>query len=186
MLLTLNHERGLAKQEYRCAGCSRPIGLIYGPYKVCGFTGGYYCPDCHFDDEAIIPARVFLNGDFSKRKVCRQVRDWIRETETDAVLDALQFNRHVYSFQRDFAALLTVRSQLQHLSVYLLTCRTAEDGQEFRKRIYGREHLYQQQHTYAMADLPLVQSGQLLQQLAKLAAFSKQHVADCSFCAMKG
>lgn len=187
LLLTLNQESNLVKQNYQCAGCSSPIGLIYGPARVCNFTGGLYCPDCHNDtDEVIIPARVFLNGDWSKRKVCRAVHQFFREIEVDPSLDAIQFDRNIYSFQREFSALLTVRSQLQHLSAFLLTCRTADVGEEFRKRIYGKEYLYNHQHTYSLADLPLIQSGQLLQQLTKLFQFGKQHVAACNLCLMKG
>lgn len=186
MLLTLNHERSLVKQNYQCAGCYCPIGLIYGPARVCNFTGGSYCSDCHFDDEAIIPARVFLNGDWSKRKVCRAVRTFLKDIEHDPTLDATQFDRNIYSFQHDFAALLTARTQLQHISAFLLTCRTTDAGEEFRKRTYGKEHLYTQQHTYCVADLPFIQSGQLHQQLTKLFQYSKQHVACCHFCTMKG
>ena len=34
MLATINNEKGLLKQNYRCLDCSRPIGCIYGPAKV--------------------------------------------------------------------------------------------------------------------------------------------------------
>ena len=186
LLQTLNHERGLVGQDYRCAGCSRPIGLIYGPAKLCGFTGGLYCPDCHVDEEAIVPARAFLNGDFSKRRVCRAVRSWMTQFDSEPMLDAILFNRHIYSFLPTFASLLTVRSQLHHLSAFLLSCRIPEAGEELTKALYGREHLYRQLHSYSMADLRLVQSGQLLQQLSKLVASGKQHVADCSLCSLKG
>ena len=185
-LLTLNQESSLAQQDFRCAGCACPIGLIYGPTRVCSFTGGLYCYECHLDDEFIIPARVFINGDWSKRKVCRPVYTWLNEIESQPLLDAIRFNRHIYTYQRDFSALLTVRTQLQHLSAFLLSCRTADTSDEFRKRIYGKEYLFEQQHTYALGDLPLVQSGQLHQQLTKLASFGKQHVAGCNLCSLKG
>ena len=182
----MNHECSLVKQNYRCAGCSSPIGLIYGPARLCSFTGGLYCPDCHNDDEAIIPARVFLNGDWSKRKICRAVRQYFRDIETDPTLDAIQFDRNIYSYQKEFAILLTVRTQLQHLSAFLLTCRATDAAEEFRRRTYGKDHFYQHQHLYSLADLPLIQSGHLHQLLTKLFQFSKQHVAGCSFCTMKG
>jgi hypothetical protein len=188
MLLTLNQECSLVKQNYRCAGCSSPIGLIYGPARVCNFSGGLYCSDCHTDaDEVIIPARVFLNGDYSKRKVCRAVRQFFQDIEVDPALDAIQFDRNIYSYQREFAALLDVRTQLQHLSAFLLTCRTPENaGEEFRKRTYGKEYLYIQQHVYSLVDLPLIQSGQLHQQLTKLFQYGKLHVSGCGLCSMKG
>lgn len=185
-MLSVNRERGLVQQDYRCAGCSRPIGLIYGPAKVCGFTGGSYCPDCHADEESLIPARVFLNGDFTRRRVCKAVRSWMCQVESEPMLDAIQFSRRVYSCLPAFAELLTARSQLQHLSAFLLSCRIPEAGEELTKRLYGREHLFRQLHTYSLADLVLVKSGQLHQQLTKLVASGKQHVADCSLCTLKG
>lgn len=186
LLLTLNNERGLVQQNYQCAGCGRPIGIIYGPAKVCGLTGGYYCPDCHGDDEAYIPIRVLINGDWSKRKVSRAVHQFLRDIEHDPVLDIVQFGcRAVYSIHPGFAALLTVRTRLVHLSAYLLSCRTGI-GAEFVKLIWPRLHLYQQQHTYSLTDLPLVQSGQLRQQLLRLVQFGKDHVAECEFCTLKG
>lgn len=116
-MLTLNQESSLAKQDYRCAGCGCPIGLIYGPARVCGFTGGLYCYECHLDDESIIPARVFLNGDWSKRKICRSVYTWLKEVELEPLLDAVRFNRHIYTIQRDFSNLLTLRTQATLVSL---------------------------------------------------------------------
>jgi len=75
MLPAVILERGLVKQDYRRAGCYHPIGLIYAPFQVCGFTGGYYCSDdCHSKVGSIIPVRVLLEG----KKNSSQIRSWFR------------------------------------------------------------------------------------------------------------
>lgn len=37
--------------------------------RQCDYTGQYYCSHCHWNDLAIIPARVVHNWDFEPRKV---------------------------------------------------------------------------------------------------------------------
>jgi len=36
-------ELGLDRQNYECAGCSRAIGSLFGPAKLCAYTKLYYC-----------------------------------------------------------------------------------------------------------------------------------------------
>ena len=44
---TISSEKGLPSQNFRCFDCQAPIGIIYGPPRVCAFTGRYYCTKCH-------------------------------------------------------------------------------------------------------------------------------------------
>lgn len=37
--------------------------------RQCDYTGQYYCSHCHWNDLAVIPARVVHNWDFEPRKV---------------------------------------------------------------------------------------------------------------------
>lgn len=115
----------------------------------------------------IIPARVFLNGDFTKRKVCRAVQQFFDSIQLEPLIDAVEYNRNIYSIEPHFSDLLAMRSQLIHLSAYLLTCRT-NVKEEFSRRMLCKEHFYREEHTYAVVDLPAVQSGQLYQQLLQV------------------
>ena len=36
-------EEGLDVQNYECAECTRAIGTIFGPAKICSYTKLYYC-----------------------------------------------------------------------------------------------------------------------------------------------
>lgn len=39
--------------------------------RICDYSGLYYCPTCHWNNTAIIPARVIHNWDFVPKKVGR-------------------------------------------------------------------------------------------------------------------
>lgn len=41
--------------------------------RICDYTGLYYCPTCHWNDSAPIPARILHNWDFTPSKVCRGI-----------------------------------------------------------------------------------------------------------------
>lgn len=45
------------------------VGGIPNEARQCDYTGQYYCSSCHWNDTAIIPARVIHNWEFEPRKV---------------------------------------------------------------------------------------------------------------------
>lgn len=96
--LSICPEIGLDRQDYRCAECRAPISLsenvlstclvplervlstedLTGVYAIggvpsearqCDYVGQYYCSTCHWNDTAVIPARVIHNWEFEPRKV---------------------------------------------------------------------------------------------------------------------
>lgn len=44
-------------------------GGVPNEARQCDYTGQYYCSHCHWNDLAVIPARVVHNWDFEPRKV---------------------------------------------------------------------------------------------------------------------
>ena len=62
-------EKGLTIQYFRCSSCNQALNQNSTEVRLCDYTGLYYCPDCHHNDLAIIPARVLHNWDFSLRRV---------------------------------------------------------------------------------------------------------------------
>uniref|UniRef100_A0A452TY08 Differentially expressed in FDCP 8 homolog n=1 Tax=Ursus maritimus TaxID=29073 RepID=A0A452TY08_URSMA len=73
--LNICPETGLDSQDYRCAECRAPISLRGVPSEArqCDYTGQYYCSHCHWNDLAVIPARIVHNWDF---EVQRLGGDW--------------------------------------------------------------------------------------------------------------
>lgn len=51
--------------------CQDPLstGGVPSEARQCDYTGQYYCSLCHWNDLAVIPARVVHNWDFEPRKV---------------------------------------------------------------------------------------------------------------------
>ena len=62
-------EEGLDAQNYECADCSKAIGTLFGPAKVCSYTKLYYCDDCHSDDFSVIPSKIVYSWNFQTFKV---------------------------------------------------------------------------------------------------------------------
>ncbi|XP_067905354.1 differentially expressed in FDCP 8 homolog isoform X2 [Heterodontus francisci] len=72
--LNICPEVGLDRQDYRCGECRQPISLrgVPSEARMCDYTGRYYCSSCHWNDAAVIPARVIHNWDFETHKKLRQ------------------------------------------------------------------------------------------------------------------
>uniref|UniRef100_A0A3B4GIZ3 Differentially expressed in FDCP 8 homolog n=1 Tax=Pundamilia nyererei TaxID=303518 RepID=A0A3B4GIZ3_9CICH len=75
--LSICPEIGLDRQDYRCAECRAQISLRGVPSEArqCDYTGQYYCSTCHWNDTAVIPARVIHNWEFESRKVTSTTAD---------------------------------------------------------------------------------------------------------------
>ena len=41
---------------------------VYGKARVCTYNAGYYCYECHENDEYYIPSRIIHNWDFRKHQ----------------------------------------------------------------------------------------------------------------------
>ena len=68
-ILEVCPEKGLTDQLFRCASCNIAFNSTTVIARQCDYSGQYYCPACHHNDLAVIPARVVHNWDFSPRKV---------------------------------------------------------------------------------------------------------------------
>ena len=56
-------------------------GGVPSEARQCDYTGQYYCSTCHWNDTAIIPARVIHNWEFEPRKVYSMVTQiWLEIT----------------------------------------------------------------------------------------------------------
>ena len=72
--------------------------LVFGEAKLCKFDGHYYCYECHLDEERLIPARILLNWDFRKHKVCVRSSEYLDSIETIPVLNVEETNKALYHY----------------------------------------------------------------------------------------
>eukprot|EP00117_Sycon_ciliatum_P040711 scpid30216/ scgid29869/ Pleckstrin homology domain-containing family M member 3 len=186
LILKISNEHGLESQTYQCHSCTRPIGVLFGPAKVCSYDGRYYCAECHLDEEELIPARLVHNWDFHKYKVCKDNLEVLHVMEEQPIIDLASTNPSLYTHISELQEAKLLRSQLKACYTYVSTCKDPKILEEFQKRL-PREHLVQcNEHIYSVQDLIQVQSGVLVPSLKKLLAFASKHIHECEVCRMKG
>lgn len=151
-LSRLANEKSLPEQDYKCALCFRPIGMIYGKCRLCHVDGSLYCTECHIEDEAIIPAQIIYNWSFRKLSVSRHNKKRLQTIETEAIFDLLLLSPLLYSVIPEMADVLDLRTQLFFLHAYLFTCQEGV-ALKMRKMVWPREHLFEHIHLYSINDL---------------------------------
>ncbi|XP_054280417.1 pleckstrin homology domain-containing family M member 1 [Macrosteles quadrilineatus] len=182
-------EMGLDSQNYKCTTCSHYIGINFGPAKVCGLSGKYFCSDCFSDhlteENCIIPARVIYNWDFRPYTVSQKAAKFLKQIEIYPLFDLSLINPKIYGAVPEMARLKELRVRLRFLSAYLLTCRE-NPIQTLQKQIWPREYLYEKDHLYSLWDLIQVSTGQLESLLQGCIESSRTHVMSCSHCSLRG
>lgn len=151
-LSRLANEKSLPEQDYKCALCFRPIGMIYGKCRLCHVDGSLYCTECHIEDEAVIPAQIIYNWSFRKCSVSRHNKKRLQTIETEPIFDILLLSPLLYSVIPEMADVLDLRTQLFFLHAYLFTCQEGV-ALKMRKMVWPREHLFEHIHLYSVNDL---------------------------------
>lgn len=152
ILSSLPQERGLDEQDYKCNACSRPVGLIYGKYNLCHIDGHLYCPECHCDEESIIPAQIMYNWNFKKFSVAKRNKRLLQSIESEPIFDIKLLSPLLYSVIPEMEEALDLRTQLFFLHAYLFTCQESI-AIKMRKLVSPREHLFEHIHLYSINDL---------------------------------
>lgn len=179
----LAREKGLDLQNYSCMECGQLIGLSFAKANVCCFSGDYFCCNCMWSEEYLIPARVIHNWDLKRYPVCIKAAKYLSECST--LLDLKILNPRIYSAVDSMAQLQSLRVQLNLLRAYLFTCREPII-ESFQKKVAPKDYLYEHVHQYSVSDLPDIPNGTLAQQLQKVVEFAKNHVMSCWLCSQKG
>lgn len=157
-LSKLAQEYGLDEQDYKCNACSRPIGMIYGKFNVCRIDGHLYCPECHCDEESIIPAQIIFNWNFKKFPVAKHNKRLMLSIESEPIFDIKMLSPFLYSVIPEMEEILDLRTQLFFLHAYLFTCRE-NIAMKMRKMVWPREHLFEHIHLYSINDILQVSTG---------------------------
>nr|CAD7597424.1 unnamed protein product [Timema genevievae] len=66
--------------------------------RLCDYDGYYFCPNCHWNSTAVIPARVIHNWDFEERKVCRASRQVLHLMIKLPVIKLERLNPRLFGF----------------------------------------------------------------------------------------
>ncbi|CAG2245530.1 PLEKHM1 [Mytilus edulis] len=158
---------------------------VYGKPRVCTFDAGYYCFECHENDEYYIPAMLIHNWDFRKHPVAKCNYKFLQDAEDQTKIDISKVNPKLYEHVKEMEDLRVLRTQLYYLKTYLFTCKQSI-ADEFRQTLWPREYMYENIHLYSLSDFLQVPSGTLLTSLRKVIKFAIKHVYDCRLCSQKG
>ncbi|XP_041918109.1 differentially expressed in FDCP 8 homolog isoform X2 [Alosa sapidissima] len=159
--LNICPEIGLDKQDYRCAECRTPVSLRGVPSEArqCDYTGQYYCSNCHWNDTAIIPARVIHNWEFDPRKVCRSSMRYLALMISRPVLKLKEVNPLLFNFVEELVEI----------------------------RLHDRQHFVENDDMYSLHDLIDISTGRLSCSLTEIhTTFAKHIKLDCERCQAKG
>ncbi|XP_056333838.1 differentially expressed in FDCP 8 homolog isoform X2 [Danio aesculapii] len=159
--LNICPEIGLDKQDYRCSECRTPISLrgIPNEARQCDYTGQYYCSSCHWNDTAIVPARVIHNWEFEPRKVCRSSMRYLALMMPRPVLRLKEINPLLFNFVEDLVEI----------------------------RLQDRQHFVENDDMYSLQDLIDTSNGHLSCSLTEIhTTFAKHIKLDCEKCQAKG
>jgi hypothetical protein len=89
---------GTVEQDWRCVDCTKAIGAIFGPGKVCSFTRRYYCADCHQDDLCVIPGRLLYSWDGRPQPCARSSQRFLQAVRPRPLFHLRSFNSSLVKF----------------------------------------------------------------------------------------
>uniref|UniRef100_A0A7M4EL38 Differentially expressed in FDCP 8 homolog n=1 Tax=Crocodylus porosus TaxID=8502 RepID=A0A7M4EL38_CROPO len=162
--LSICPETGLDSQDYRCAECRAPISLRGVPSEArqCDYTGLYYCSSCHWNDLAVIPARVIHNWDFEPRKVSRCSMRYLALMLSRPVLKLREINPLLFNYVEELVEIRKLRQDILLMKPYFITCKEAMEAR------------------LLLQDLVDVQAGRLGCSLTEIHTLFAKHIKlDC-------
>jgi hypothetical protein len=181
-------EEGLDMQNYECAECTRAIGTIFGPAKICMYTKRYFCEECHHDETVLIPAKIMYNWDFRSFRVCHKAKLFLSAVIIEPIIDVKSFNGELFNFAPNLNEVFDLRKQLRYMNAYLATCADGKSQAQttFKKMIWPRLYLFEEIDMYSIRDLEEIYSGKLISQLQSAVKFARGHILGCILCSGKG
>ncbi|XP_046665070.1 differentially expressed in FDCP 8 homolog [Homalodisca vitripennis] len=182
-------EVGLAAQNYECGECKLRIcfnkNSWSAPPRLCDYTGLYYCTSCHWNNTAVIPARVSRNWDFKSYLVCRASYQLLRYTRNWPIVTV---EPRLYGFVKELAEIKRLREQLSLMKHYIIPCRMAEGERKLmEKQFKGWSYFLEHDKAFSLHDLMEIHSGKLLDELKNIASKFEDHIIkNCQLCSGKG
>ncbi len=92
-------------------------------YRYCEYLGKYFCPRCHSNQVSGIPGRILRKWDFTAYSVSNFSHDFLRRIHEEPLFNVEDINSGLYRKVRALDQMRECREQLQHLQVFLQTCR---------------------------------------------------------------
>ncbi|XP_066541033.1 differentially expressed in FDCP 8 homolog isoform X3 [Hoplias malabaricus] len=171
---------GLIQTWYTCTGG------VPSEARQCDYTGQYYCSSCHWNDSAIIPARVIHNWEFEPKKVCRSSMRYLALMISRPVLKLKEINPLLFNFVEELVEIRKLRQDILLMKPYFITCKEAMEAR-LLLHLQDRQHFVENDDMYSLQDLIDISSGRLSCSLTEIhTTFAKHIKLDCERCQAKG
>ncbi|KAG5891026.1 hypothetical protein JTB14_035218 [Gonioctena quinquepunctata] len=175
----------MAKQNYRCAGCSMRVAPKYANrFRYCEYLGRYFCTGCHTNQLALIPGRVLQKWDFKRYPVSTFSYRLLEQMYTDPLFRVFELNKNISKIAKHLQFCKRYRLGLFHLKDFIFTCKYAEIIRE--KLQQEIPHVMSEPEIYSMEDLVKVRSGEMNSKLKYLVEICCKHTAECQLCLARG
>ncbi|XP_078463505.1 differentially expressed in FDCP 8 homolog isoform X2 [Lampetra planeri] len=169
-----------------CQALREGEGLVANEARLCDYSGRYYCPNCHWNDAMVIPARALHNWDFESQKVCRSSLRFLTLMQGRPVLNVRHINPLLFKHVEELAQIKKLRSDILKMKPYLVTCTDALESRILLE-LQERQHFVENVDMYSMQDLIDVVLGRLSSTLTDVhTTFAKHIKLDCQRCQAKG
>lgn len=178
--------RGLGHANFQCFQCKKAVGPIFGPWTVCHYTSRYFCDDCHSGETSLIPAKVVYNWDFTKFKVCKNAKIFLKAMFIEPIIDVKTFNATLFEFAPELDEVYILRKRLHYIHAYLATCREVKVKDKFVGMLSPRTYLFDDVDKYSLQDLEQVKNGQMAKLLKQALQLGETHILRCVLCSQKG
>ena len=116
----------IERKHLRFFTCRLPVAGYMRRYRYCEYLGKFFCPRCHSNEMAVIPARVLHRWDFAHYHVSNFAHDLLRRMIDDPLYNVDDVNPALYQRVKAMARAEECRVQLYHLKAFLSTCRRGQ------------------------------------------------------------
>lgn len=154
--------------------------------RICDYSGLYYCVTCHWNNTAIIPARVIHNWDFVPKKVGRASLQELNILYEKPFINLEKKNPKLFIFVQILNIVKKLREDLCQMRKYLSECRIACSEKIIESSIGTKRYLIQCPEMYSIADLLAVENETLNVYLNKIYEIFDKHIRGCPICSGKG
>lgn len=176
----------MAKQNYRCAGCSMRVAPQYASkFRYCDYLGRYFCTGCHANQLAIIPARVLQKWNFTRYPVSTFSYRLLEQMYTDPLFRVFELNKNIVKMSKNLQFCRKYRQGIYYLKDFIFTCRFGETIKEYLERDMPSYALTDPE-VYSMKDLVEVRNGEMKSKLKYLVEMCCRHTSECKLCLARG
>ncbi|XP_057519495.1 uncharacterized protein LOC130800147 isoform X1 [Amaranthus tricolor] len=151
----------LDAQHYSCAGCHTHFDngktrileilqtFVWGKPRFCEYTGQLFCSSCHTNENAVLPARVLHNWDFTPYPVSQMAKSYLDSIVDKPMLCVSAANPFLLSRVSVLRHVVGVRRKLGAMLPYI----TCSFRRSIYKRLGHRKYLLETTDFFALRDL---------------------------------